>query len=48
MTEFLKEPILFAGEIDEDINLSLPATSAEEYINQVMYDSFFLFFKTKI
>ncbi|XP_051163433.1 gem-associated protein 2 [Leptopilina boulardi] len=39
MTEFLKEPILFAGEIDEDINLSLPATSAEEYINQVIVEA---------
>lgn len=36
MTEFFKEPVLYAGEIDDNINLSLPATSAEEYINQVM------------
>lgn len=38
MTDFLKEPVLFAGEVDENVNLSLPATSAEEYINQVMYE----------
>ena len=36
MTDFLKEPALYVGEIDENINLSLPASSGEEYIKQVM------------
>lgn len=39
MTDFLKEPVLFAGEVDENVNLSLPATSAEEYINQVIVEA---------
>lgn len=36
MTDYLKQPAFFVGEIEEDINLSLPPTSGEEYIKRVM------------
>lgn len=39
MTDCLKQPVLFAGEIDDDINLSLPASSGEEYIKQVIVEA---------
>ena len=36
MTYFFKEPVLYAGEINEDIIQSSPPTSGEEYIKRVM------------
>ncbi|XP_033223432.1 gem-associated protein 2 isoform X2 [Belonocnema kinseyi] len=39
MTDLLKEPALYAGEIDENLDLSLPATSGEEYIKQVILEA---------
>ncbi|KAF3428750.1 hypothetical protein E2986_01947 [Frieseomelitta varia] len=39
MTDYLKQPVFFVGEIEEDINLSLPPTSGEEYIKRVMIET---------
>lgn len=36
MTEYLKQPAFIVGEIDENINLSLPPVSGEEYIKRVV------------
>lgn len=37
MDEHFKVPALFIGEIEDDINLSLPPASGEEYIKRVMW-----------
>ncbi|KAK9305757.1 hypothetical protein QLX08_003489 [Tetragonisca angustula] len=39
MTDYLKQPAFFVGEIEKDINLSLPPTSGEEYIKRVMIET---------
>lgn len=36
MTDYLRQLAFDVGEIDEDIDLSLPPTSGEEYIKRVM------------
>ncbi|XP_076235790.1 gemin 2 [Calliopsis andreniformis] len=39
MTDCLREPVFEVGEIDENINLSLPPTSGEEYIKRVVIEA---------
>ncbi|XP_033198362.1 gemin 2 [Bombus vancouverensis nearcticus] len=39
MTDYLRQLAFDVGEIDEDINLSLPPTSGEEYIKRVMIET---------
>jgi len=34
--DYLKKPVFVVGEINEDINLSLPPSSGEEYIKRVV------------
>lgn len=36
MTDCLAKPAFVVGEIDENINLSLPPASGEEYIKRVV------------
>lgn len=36
MMDYLKQPVFAIGNINEDINLSLPPTSGEEYIKRVV------------
>nr|XP_003705101.1 PREDICTED: gem-associated protein 2 isoform X1 [Megachile rotundata] len=39
MTEYFIEPALLVGEIDENINFSLPPVSGEEYIKRVVIEA---------
>uniref|UniRef100_V9IFE4 Survival of motor neuron protein-interacting protein 1 n=1 Tax=Apis cerana TaxID=7461 RepID=V9IFE4_APICE len=39
MTDYLAKPAFVVGEIDEDLNLSLPPTSGEEYIKRVVIEA---------
>ncbi|XP_071562678.1 gem-associated protein 2 [Temnothorax nylanderi] len=39
MMDFLKQPAFIVGDIDEDINLSVPASSGEEYIKRVVIEA---------
>ncbi|XP_043261039.1 gem-associated protein 2 isoform X2 [Colletes gigas] len=39
MTDCLREPAFVVGDIDEDINLSLPPSSGEEYIKRVVVEA---------
>nr|XP_033327370.1 gem-associated protein 2 [Megalopta genalis] len=39
MTDCLQEPAFLIGDIDGDINLSLPPTSGEEYIKRVVIEA---------
>ncbi|XP_054006948.1 gem-associated protein 2 [Hylaeus anthracinus] len=39
MTNCLREPAFVVGEIDDDINLSLPPTSGEEYLKRVIVEA---------
>jgi len=36
MMDYLKQPAFVIGNIDEDINLSVPPSSGEEYIKRVV------------
>ncbi|KAL0112713.1 hypothetical protein PUN28_012169 [Cardiocondyla obscurior] len=37
--DYLKQPVFTVGDIDEDINLSLPPSSGEEYIKRVIVEA---------
>lgn len=34
--DYLREPALFVGELDSDMNLSVPPASGEEYLKRVV------------
>ncbi|XP_076300375.1 gemin 2 isoform X2 [Lasioglossum baleicum] len=39
MTDCLREPVFVVGDIDDEINLSLPPSSGEEYIKRVVIEA---------
>ncbi|KYQ56743.1 Survival of motor neuron protein-interacting protein 1 [Trachymyrmex zeteki] len=39
MMDYLKKPVFVVGDINEDINLSLPPSSGEEYIKRVVIEA---------
>ncbi|KAJ8667631.1 hypothetical protein QAD02_009294 [Eretmocerus hayati] len=39
MNERFQEPALFIGEIDDDINLTMPPATGEEYIKRVIFEA---------
>ncbi|OXU29831.1 hypothetical protein TSAR_000424 [Trichomalopsis sarcophagae] len=39
MNERFKEPVLFVGDIEDDINLSMPPATGEEYIKRVILEA---------
>jgi len=39
MNDCLREPVLFVGEISDDIDLNLPPTSGEDYIKRVVIEA---------
>ncbi|KAG7212070.1 hypothetical protein KM043_012425 [Ampulex compressa] len=39
MTDCLRDPVFYVGELDEDIDCSLPPSSGEEYIKRVVLEA---------